>query len=132
MSEHHRESGLGQELAEAVLKLTDQELLEVEPDFEALAQSGREAMRAALKSHRRQVRDAYSAANLHHREKSNLWLPPKAAQRALLEKVLRRNPDLKLTLQHRELREFDDQDVEGLLRNLAELGLELKEFYEKE
>jgi hypothetical protein len=132
MSEEHRDSYLPQALAETVLSLTELELKELELDFEGTAQSGRAAMRAALKSHRRQVRDAYCAQNRQQRQQSKPWLPPKSAQRGLLAKLLIHNPQLGLTLQHRELRELNDQDIEGLLLSLAELGVDLRELFEKE
>lgn len=115
-----------QQLAEAVLAMSEEELRQSEPDFESQAQRGRAILRSAVMGHRKKMRDAYSAKSLDRTPIKGVWMPARAKQRSFLKKVIEKNPKIGFTLQHRQFRELTDDDVEKLLRKLAELGVDLQ------
>lgn len=120
-------------LAESVLDASDEDLLSearedgedpeaIVPQVTAVIEG---AVAAAAQNRRGQIREAYEAKLASMRNRV-LRLPATAAERLdLLKSVLASNPDLQpaLTLQHRDLNDLTESDIEGYLRKLHELGV---------
>jgi hypothetical protein len=123
-------------LADSLDELSDAELLaelrESGEDPEALALSARAVLRDAVKRVRQRAlidarRNYLDAVRLFDSQVPNL---PQtiSAKRQLLVSVFARRPEL-LTLQFRDLTRVSDEDVEGMLRQMALLGV-LDDFQE--
>jgi hypothetical protein len=120
-------------LAESVLDVSDEDLLiearedgedpeAIVPQVTAVIES---AVAAAAQNRRGRIRDAYRTKVASMRDRV-LDLPATTAERLdLLKSVLASNPGLQpvLTLQHRDLNDLTESDIEGYLRKLHELGV---------
>jgi hypothetical protein len=90
----------------------------------------KEILRAELSNLRKQklrkARIEYESATRSLSSQSNDLPHSSSEQRAILSRILGRQPglaSLALTAQHRELRDLSDSDVESFLKQLAALGL---------
>jgi len=116
-------------MADAVSRLTDEEILEEARadgiDAHAVAEELRARAKAISESVR--LRPLRAAKAKHEQNASRLkslsWQLPEevAKRRSLLEDTLHRHPEL-LTLAARELKDLPDDDVASMLRHLAALG----------
>ena len=117
-------------MADAVSRLTDEEILEEARTDGIDAHVVAEEMRARAKaiSETVRLRPLRAARAKHDQDAARLkglsWRLPEEAtkRRALLESTLARHPEL-LTLAARELKDLPDDDVTSMLRHLAALGV---------
>lgn len=112
-------------LAESVAEMSDDQITE---EFAGDPEPNtKEIFRAAIKECKmeslRTARAQYESASLEMSVRSYNIPQKKSEQRALLAAIFNRRPDLRLTAQHRDLKDFTDADVESFLKQLAELGL---------
>lgn len=116
------------ELAEAFLLLTDDEIKEEMAADPAAAEKAIKDLDALfqqqIKEQRKEIRRSLSSSG-QGQPRSRFALPARPRQRAVLNRLFLRSPDLRLTLQHRELTELSDSDVENILLNLAEMGIDI-------
>ena len=122
-----------EELVDEVLGLDETALAEffrtAGIDEQALVDEGRGAARRAIEQAdaevRRRARDQFEAAVTNAVQRTYGLPVDRGQRRVLLGNAVRRNPGLGpgITLQHRDLSELSDDDVESQLRKLQELGL---------
>lgn len=119
-------------LAESVAEAPAQEILDEAAgtdDSSAVGEQVRALLMARVKQHRRERLDA--ARQTYERERSNQSavlrkLPESAGERKrLLERVFAQIPSLGelLTVQHRDFKALDDEDITLILQQLENLGV---------
>lgn len=121
-------------LAESVLELSDEEVLEEMvlngEDPEAVAAEVRQVLDEGLLKFKKQRLQEFKKQHAEQRaqlEKRVISIPDSPEERrSLLESVFNRMPEYKqpeLTAQYRNLSGIDDQEIEELLRELGQLGV---------
>jgi hypothetical protein len=89
-----------------------------------------EAERAFRRSRLAKVRESLAAAGEKLATAGRAWMPSSpGARRELLDAILGRHPGLQpaLTVQFRDFRELTDEDVESILLQIHELGVDTNE-----
>jgi hypothetical protein len=123
---------LADALAEDILNASDQDILaEVKTDGENPAAIGAEIQtlfaKAKAKVAKRQLAEAKAGAAASRRQTANVVRLNPAEARKTLARALTRDPETasKLTLAARKGEALSDEDVRGMLEDLAELGIPL-------
>jgi len=119
-------------LADSVEEMTDEEILAEAPeegDPKALAAKVTDVIERSIRTHnegrRLDARQQYEGAIRAMTQRRYALPDTPEERRTLLFSVVAQNPGIRsaVTLHHRELKSLSDQDVEGYLRKLSDLGL---------